>query len=115
MVTAQRLAATPRFVALEVHSGDEEIVKTAEAVEIIDIPGRLAALIPYVVSALAKEWRPEPAGQSHVETVQAGNRICDLQTQLGISFLGPMCGGTSESCHILSMNIHEPVSYKFEL
>lgn len=70
MVTAQRLAVTPRFVALEVHSGDEEIVKTAEAVEIIDIPGRLAALIPYVVSALAKEWRPESAEQSHVETVQ---------------------------------------------
>jgi len=69
-MTSARVAATPRFVALEVHSADEE-GKMRECPEIIDVTGRVAARIPYVVSALAKEWRQEQSPEdSQVESVQ---------------------------------------------
>lgn len=90
----KRLAATPRFVSLEVHGDEEDVSNSSTArpsiPEIIDVPGRVAALIPYVVAALAKEWRherPEPSEGSSVETVQvfmpAGCSSALLRTLVG--------------------------------
>lgn len=62
-----------RFVALEVHSDVADP-------ELIDVTAAQAALIPYVVAALAKEWR---TASGDVETVQAGER--DLETSLKMS------------------------------
>jgi len=82
--------AMPRVVSLQVYLADEPTP------EVLDITGRVAMRIPYVVSALAKEWRKE-GDTADVETVQvfmpAGCSSAILST-----LLGRLCLEDCEAC-----------------